>query len=195
MDAHDWDERYRTKPLVWSAEPNQFLRERIAGLPVGRALDLATGEGRNALWLASQGWDVTAVDFSPVGLDKARALAAHQNLDVDWVLADLTTWKPPDRYDLVLVFYLHVPGEHLARIHTTASAAVAPGGRLIIVGHDLDNLTHGSGGPQSPDVLHTVDSLTAAAADLDVIEARQVERPTEAGTALDTILVADRSET
>ncbi|MFD0328131.1 methyltransferase domain-containing protein [Streptacidiphilus monticola] len=76
MDAEDWDRRYAAEELVWSAGPNRFVAEELAGLTPGRALDLAAGEGRNALWLAEQGWRVDAVDWSAVGLDKARRAAA-----------------------------------------------------------------------------------------------------------------------
>ena len=72
MDRHDWDARYAGEQLVWSAEPNRFLVAEVDGLTPGRALDVACGEGRNAIWLAEQGWTVTGVDFSPVALDKAR---------------------------------------------------------------------------------------------------------------------------
>jgi SAM-dependent methyltransferase len=91
MDAHDWDERYAATGLVWSAGPNQFVEAELADMPPGRALDLAAGEGRNAIWLARQGWQVTAVDFSQAGLDKGRLLAG--DLGVDWVCADATTWR------------------------------------------------------------------------------------------------------
>ena len=76
MEREQWDERYRADELIWKVEPNRFLVEEVAGLVPGRALDLACGEGRNALWLAERGWQVTAVDFSAVGLEKARRLAS-----------------------------------------------------------------------------------------------------------------------
>src|ERR1700712_1041252 len=95
MDAQTWDERYAAAGLVWSATPNQFVAAELAALPPGRALDLACGEGRNALWLADRGWQVTAVDFSRVALDKGRALAARQAgsgpPQLDWVLGDALT--------------------------------------------------------------------------------------------------------
>lgn len=75
MDGQSWDRRYADCELVWSADPNQFFAAELADLPAGRALELGTGEGRNAMWLANQGWEVTAVDFSAVAIDKARAIA------------------------------------------------------------------------------------------------------------------------
>ena len=92
MDCRSWDARYETVGLVWTAEPNRLLVAEVTGLPAGRALDLGAGEGRNAVWLAEQGWQVTAVDYSRVGIDKGRALAAQRGVEVDWVVADVLEW-------------------------------------------------------------------------------------------------------
>ena len=106
MDSNVWDERYAGDDLVWSAEPNRFLVAEVETLPPGRALDLACGEGRNAVWLAERGWDVTGVDFSKVGLDKARRLADARGVSVHWELADVTEYMPaPESFDLVIVMY------------------------------------------------------------------------------------------
>src|SRR5215213_6135049 len=94
MDAKAWNERYRASELVWSAGPNQVIEAELAEMQPGRAVDLACGEGRNAIWLARQGWQVTAVDFARDGLDKGRVLAG--GLDIDWVCADVTTWRRRD---------------------------------------------------------------------------------------------------
>src|SRR4029079_17927679 len=90
MTAEAWTGRSRETELVWSATPNQFVEAEVADLAPGRAVDLAAGEGRNAIWLARQGWQVTAVDFAQAGLDKGRTLAG--DLTVEWVCADATTW-------------------------------------------------------------------------------------------------------
>ena len=97
MDAKAWDERYADSELVWSVEPNQFVAAECADLPPGRALDLAAGEGRNAIWLARRGWDVTAVDFSQAGLDKGRRLAGE--LAIEWVCGDVVTGLGLDKLD------------------------------------------------------------------------------------------------
>ena len=97
MDAEAWDERYADSELVWSVEPNQFVAAECADLPPGRALDLAAGEGRNSIWLARRGWDVTAVDFSQAGLDKGRRLAGE--LEIEWVCADVVTGVGLDKLD------------------------------------------------------------------------------------------------
>jgi SAM-dependent methyltransferase len=200
MDAAEWDRRYADTDLVWSAGPNRFLVEQVADLPVGRALDLAAGEGRNAMWLAQQGWQVTAVDFSEVGIDKGRRVAAAADVRIDWVIADVTAWDPaPQAFELVIVFYLHLPADDRRAVHRRAAAAVADGGRLLIVGHHLDNLEVGVGGPQDPGVLTTpagvVDDL--AGTGLRILTAEAVERQveTEEGTklALDGLVLAGRA--
>lgn len=167
MDAADWDARYADTELVWSRGPNQLVEAECTDLPPGRAVDLACGEGRNAIWLASRGWDVTAVDFSQVALDKGRRLAdgAAADLAVDWVCADATQWQGED-YDLAVVAYFQVP-EHDRRTavrHVVGS--LRPGGTLLWVAHDSSNLTEGTGGPQDPRVLMTAEDVVA---DLDGI--------------------------
>jgi SAM-dependent methyltransferase len=193
VDAAAWDDRYASEPLVWSSEPNALFAELTAALPPGRALDVAAGEGRNALWLAERGWDVTAVDFSRVAIAKGRARAAAAGLAVRWQIADVTvTPFGVAEFDLVAVLYLHLPPDQIRDVLTRAAAAVAPSGRLVVLGHDRDNLRHGCGGPQDPDILYTRHSLAAATAELSVERLEQVRRPTPDGVAIDTLLVAFR---
>lgn len=183
MDARAWDERYAGTDLVWSSGPNRFVETEVSGLRPGRALDLAAGEGRNAIWLAEQGWQVTAVDFSAVGLDKGRrVLAAHErarDLHVDWVHHDVLTYDPgPVGYDLALLAYLQLPGEERRTAVRAGFAALAVGGHLVVVAHDSTNLTEGTGGPQDPTVLYTAEEVLG---DLDgerfeVLRAERVER-------------------
>jgi len=157
MDAEEWDERYRATGLVWSAGPNQFVEVEVADLPPGRAVDLAAGEGRNAIWLARRGWDVTAVDFSQAGLDKGRTIAG--DLPVSWVRADATTWSDESAYDLCVVAYLQLPpaGRREAVRHGYRSVRV--GGTFLLVAHDRSNATEGTGGPTDPEVLMTAEDV------------------------------------
>lgn len=202
VDAQGWDSRYAGQELVWSAGPNATVAEQTAGLAPGRALDLGAGEGRNAVWLAEQGWAVTAVDFSEVGLAKGRRLAERRSVRVDWVAADVTTYRPGavdgsgPVFDLVLLAYLQLPIAVLGPVLATAAAALAPGGTLLVVGHDRANLTGGVGGPQDPAVLHTADELTAALPGLRIEHAGPLRRPVEVdgGTryAIDTLVRAVR---
>ncbi len=159
VDAAEWDERYRASELVWSAGPNQFVEAELAGLPPGRALDLAAGEGRNAIWLARQGWRVTAVDFSQAGLDKGRILA--DGLDIEWVCADATTWSAESSYDVCLLAYLQLAAAERRAAVRNGYAALRPGGTFLLVAHDSTNLTEGTGGPQDPSVLMTAEDVIA----------------------------------
>jgi SAM-dependent methyltransferase len=169
MDAAAWDERYAAAGMVWSATPNQFVAAELAGLRPGRALDLACGEGRNALWLAERGWQVTAVDFSRVALDKGRALQERhprgRDLRVEWVLGDALTYDAGRAaYDLVVLAYLQLVADQRRTAVRRAFGSLRPGGTFFLVAHDASNLTEGTGGPTDPEVLFTAEEVLA---DLD----------------------------
>lgn len=182
MDAHSWDERYAAADLVWSATPNRFVAEHLTALPPGDALDLACGEGRNAVWLAGLGWRVTALDFSAVALQKGEASldrTARPSGTVTWVHADATQHDHGERvYDLVLLAYLQLPPDGRIAAVRRAFAALRPGGTFFLVAHDATNLDEGTGGPQDRRVLYTAEEVLG---DLDgerfeVLEAERVER-------------------
>jgi SAM-dependent methyltransferase len=166
MDSTTWDKKYQDSQLLWSADPNIWVKDLTRDLPAGTVLDIAAGEGRNALWLVAQGWEVTAADFSVVALQRARALAdEHLGPDADRLTtlqADVETWVPKARsYDLVLVAYLHLPEQLRRPVMRAAADAVAPGGTLLVVGHDVENLGSGLGGPQNPAVLYRPGDIVA----------------------------------
>jgi SAM-dependent methyltransferase len=197
MRRADWDRRYGESGLLWSAQPNRFLVAEVSDLPPARALDLACGEGRNAVWLARLGWDVTGVDFSEVAIAKAREQASAAGVDVEWLVADLLGYEPPARaFELVIVFYLHVPAADRARIFPAAAEAVAEGGTFLLVGHDSSNLADGYGGPSDPSVLYTAEDVVARLPGLEVERAAVVERPVETTdgvrVALDVLVRARR---
>ncbi len=178
MDSTGWDRRYAGSELIWTAEANRFLVAEAEGLAVGRALDLACGEGRNAVWLAQRGWQVTGVDFSPVGLDKAARLAEQRGVWVRWLLADLVDYVPPPAaFDFVAILYLHIAGAAMGDVLRRGAAALAPGGTLLVVGHDPTNIQEGYGGPQDPAILMAPEEIAEALADLDVERAERVRRP------------------
>ncbi len=184
MDSRAWDERYAAAEMVWGEEANRWVVRETEGLMPGRALDLAAGEGRNALWLAARGWQVTAVDFSAVALDRGRRLAERQAEHirgrVTWVRADLSDHRPePGAFDLVLVVYLHLPADRRRAVLRRAAEATAPGGTLLVVGHDTANLTEGVGGPQDPAVLFTPEDVLAdlAGEGLETVRAEKLHRP------------------
>lgn len=201
MDREDWNQRYRARELIWTGTANRFVVAEAADLSPGRALDLAAGEGRNAVWLAEQGWNVSAVDFSDVAIEKGKELARVRKVAdrVDFQVADLRDYEPRTRgFDLVVLAYLQIPEGELTPIVGRAARAVAPGGTFLLIAHDSANLTHGYGGPQSPDVLYTAEWVVAAlGGELEIEKAGTVERAvqTDEGTrvAIDCLVRARRS--
>jgi len=200
VDSQQWDERYAGAEFQWTTRPNQFVEAELAGLPPGRALDLAAGEGRNTVWLAERGWRVTAVDFSRVGLEKGRKLSAARGIDdarVDWIVTDLRDYEPErGAFNLVLIAYLQVIPDLRASVLARAAAALVPGGTLLVIGHDLTNLAEGVGGPQDPEVLYTPEAVSAELPGLRVVRAERVHRTVERddgpATAIDTLVRAVR---
>lgn len=198
MDAAGWDERYAGADLVWSVEPNEFVAQHVAGRTPGFAIDLAAGEGRNAIWLAGRGWDVAAVDFSSVALAKGRQLAEARDATVTWVEADVTSWSPTLPADLVLLSYLQLPDGLREDVVRRAAGWVGPGGAVLVVGHDKANVAHGHGGPPSTEVCYDLDATVAALDELEVTHAAVEERhvATDDGdrVALDTVVLATRPD-
>jgi 2-polyprenyl-3-methyl-5-hydroxy-6-metoxy-1,4-benzoquinol methylase len=196
MDSTQWDERYSTSELIWTGRANQFVEAHLADLEPGTAIDVGAGEGRNAVWLASRGWSVTAVDFSRVGLDKADQLASEHGVEVSTVCADATTWTPAAPVDLVVLSYLQLPSDQQRTVLEHAATWLNPGGTLFVIAHDRSNIEHGHGGPPSEEVCYTVDDTVAALAGLDIATAEVVERhvdtPDGRKTALDTLVIAQR---
>jgi SAM-dependent methyltransferase len=195
----DWDERHKGGDLEGDG-PNPTLVAGTAGLKPGTALELAVGSGTNAVWLARQGWQTTAVDWSPVGLANGKAKADVAGVTVDWLERDLFEWSPPARaFDLVAIIYLHLPPEERGPVYGRAAAAVAPGGRLLIVGHDRLHGAEGQGGPD-PARLFTAIEIAAALQASDpefIVERAEVVRrvPTPGGGPIDALLVLRRPKT
>jgi len=203
MDAKDWDSRYDQTDLMWSQGPNQWIEQVTAELPPGKALDLAAGEGRNAIWLASRGWEATALDFSAVALERASRIASERLGEgaprFSTKCEDLFTYSPdPRAYDLVIVVYLQVAANQRTRVMRAAAEAVAPGGTLVVTAHDTENAAAGHGGPQDPAVLYSAADVTADidGAGLTVQRAELVTRvvttPDGEREALDCLVVATR---
>ncbi|ADP80518.1 SAM-dependent methyltransferase [Pseudofrankia inefficax] len=213
MRASDWDARYAGTELVWGLPPNRFVAAELAQLPAGRALDLACGEGRNAIWLASRGWHATGLDFSAAAIERAARLAGEAGVAdrTRFRVADVIAEAEPETggrsdlpaagcFDAVIVAYLQIPALARRIALRRAAAWLAPGGTLLVVAHDVENLTDGIGGPGEREVLYTPEDTAADLADVPglVIErAGRVPRPvrTAAGevNAVDTLLRAHRA--
>jgi SAM-dependent methyltransferase len=191
-----WNRRWAGERANAATTPSAFLIAETETLPPGRALDLACGAGRNAVWLARRGWRVTGVDFSDVALQAARGLAASARVDVEWIEADAVTWPAESRaYDLVAVMYLQLPAAERRAALARAAAAVRSGGTLLVVGHDLLNLTEGVGGPTQADVLFTPDDVAAEIGGLVVEKSERVRRAVEGAgrDAIDALVRARRT--
>jgi SAM-dependent methyltransferase len=200
VDRGDWDARYSSSELVWGTEPNRFVAAELASVPPsGRALDLACGEGRNAIWLARRGWRVTAVDFSTVAIERAGRLAAQEGIEVEWVCADLARFVPdPGAFQLVLIAYLQVPEASRRAALAQAASALAPGGDLYMIGHARHVLNQGLSGPKDPAVLWDPEEVGAELLELGLLveRSRHVRRPVQTPdgerVALDTEVLAHR---
>lgn len=200
MRMDDWNRRYANDDFIWSEHPNRSLEQHVRSLSAGRALDLAAGECRNAVWLAGQGWSVEAVDFARLALEKGRRLAQSRQVAerIRLVTADLNHYLPAERaFDLVTLVYLQLPWPELAPILLRAAGAVAPGGTLLLIAHHTHNLTHGHDGPRHAEVLYTAEQVaTLLAPELRIERAERLQRPvhTADGTryAIDCLVRATR---
>ena len=198
MDREDWNSRYQGGDLLWTDRPNRFLVAEANGLAPERALDLACGEGRNAVWLAKQGWQVTGVDFSDEAIKKAGLLAANRGVEVDWVHADLLEYAPSAQtFELVIVFYLQLPIEERRKVFPRAASVVAPGGTFLLVAHDPGNLARGYGGPRDPALLYGADEVVADLESFEIERAgpvvRQVDTSDGPREAIDALVRARRT--
>ena len=165
---------YAERDAVWSGEPNPQLVSDVAALPRGTVLDVGCGEGADAVWLARQGWDVTAVDVSQVALERARAHASSAGVEISFEQADLVASPPPaGAYDLVSAQFFHLPDPPRSRAYRGLGAAVAPGGHLLVVGHYPSEHI----GKDHPERLFTTDEIVALFGDgWQVVTAETRER-------------------
>lgn len=190
MEREDWNRRWEERGFHCSDDPVGVVADELADLSPGRALDLGCGSGRTAIWLADRGWSVTGIDFSEAALAVARA----SRPEVDWVLADVREFEPePGAFDLVLVLYLHLPPDDRREILAGATAALARGGTLVVLGHDVTNIGTGAPGPSRPEVLYTPETIAAELVDVTVEKAARVTRPAGEAEAVDTLVVARKA--
>jgi SAM-dependent methyltransferase len=171
----DWDRRYAARSHLFHTEPDSALIEFVSPLTPGRAVDLGAGEGRNSVWLAQQGWAVVAVDSSEVALSRTRDAATARGLSVETVHADVAGYLGTgERFDLVVMANMHPAPNDRAALLAAASAVVAPGGHLFLIGHHLDSF--GQAGPPDPERLYTDERLRDAFPGLTVERLERHER-------------------
>lgn len=171
-DLERWNERFSADGYLFGTQPNAFLAAQKHLLSPGRtALCVADGEGRNSVWLASQGLAVTAFDFSPVALAKARALGSGCGVNVDYKLSSVDEWDwEGARYDIVAAIFLQFATPAMrARLFEGLVRAVKPGGHLILQGYRPEQIGHGTGGPSQVEHLYTEPMLRQAFAPLEIV--------------------------
>ncbi len=182
--AQRWDERYGSPEYVFGTTPNDFLDSVVHLLSSGRALCLAEGEGRNAVFLAQHGWDVTAVDASAVGLAKAEQLAAERGTSIRCVVADLAEYRiEPQAWDVIVLIFAHLEPSLRERVHRTAVQGLRPGGALVLEAYTPEQLELGTGGPPMSERLMRLETLREELAELSFEIAQEVRREIHEGAA------------
>tara|TARA_R110002167_G_scaffold22935_9_gene81722 strand:+ start:2069 stop:2731 length:663 start_codon:yes stop_codon:yes gene_type:complete len=179
-----WDERYAAPGFLFGTEPSQFLKEhRDYLVPGAAALAVADGEGRNSVFLAACGLQVTAMDASHVAVEKARALAAEQGVFVDFHVADILGWDwTPNTYDLVAGIFIQFspPGERAA-VFEGMKRTLKPGGTLLLHGYRPKQIEYGTGGPPHAENMYTEDLLRAAFGDMEILCLAAYDRVVDEG--------------
>ena len=178
-DEQSFEERYRATDALWSGRPNGQLVAEVADLPPGSALDVGCGEGADAIWLAERGWHVTAVDFARTALERGRAHAETLGREVAdrirWVHGDVTADLPGEEFDLVSAQFMHLPPEPRRTLFARLADVVAPGGTLLVVGHDFSDVAAGAHRPPEPERFFTAAEVAESLDDqweVLVVEAR-----------------------
>ena len=179
----DWDERYLEPGFVYGTDPNEFLVSVVHRIPHGKILSLAEGEGRNAVYLASLGYQVTGVDGSEVGLRKAVELARERGVSITTIHADLGEFEiEPEQWDGVIACYCHLPSDIRIPLHRAAVRGLKPGGIFVLEAFSKEQLAYNTGGPQSLDMLMSLDELTQELAGLEFVHAVRIERGVREGS-------------
>ena len=179
-----WDERYSTQDYLFGEEPNDFLKNAVQHIPQnGRVLCLGEGEGRNAVFLAKQGLQVTALDISAVGLKKTRGLADKNHVEVLTVQADLENYAlGEEKWDAVVSIWCHLPSSLRKKVHAQIHKALKHNGVFIIEAYSPEQLHNNTGGPKNPDLLASLEMLKADLSSLNLVIASAVNRDVQEGT-------------
>ena len=194
-----WESRYADSGYVYGTAPNDYLVACAEGLTPGRALCLADGEGRNGVYLATLGFEVTSVDLTQAGMGKASHLATERDVSISTVVADLADFDLGDgRWDLIVSIFAHMPPAIRQPLHGRIAAALAPGGKFVLEAYTPDQIGRGTGGPPNPALTMTLAGLTAELVDLNIVEGREVVRsviegPGHTGDGAVVQLVAEHS--
>ena len=173
----NWDERYSEPDYVYGTEPNSYLVSVIDRIPRGKVLCLCEGEGRNGVYLAEQGCEVTAVDASKVGLTKARKLAAERGIEIRTVVSDLAHFRiQPAAWDAIVSIFCHVPPETRAPLHRQCVEGLKPGGVLVLEAYTPRQIPKKTGGPPSAELTMHLEALRRELTGLEFIHAVEMDR-------------------
>ena len=172
MQKEFWEQRYAEPGHAYGTQPNVYLTtHRELFQPGQTALVIGDGEGRNGVWLAELGMEVTSVDYSATGLQKAQALARERHVTINTHCVDLTEWHwPENEFDYVVIIYVHFPPEVRSRMHKAALRALKPGGQVILEAFTFEQLEHDSGGPPVREMLYDADMLAQDFRDGEILE-------------------------
>lgn len=177
-----WDQRYSRQSYAYGTAPNDFLQDAFDRLPQGKVLCLAEGEGRNAVWLAQQGLEVTAVDASAVGLEKAQQLAATQNVHITTVHADLADYDLGiQQWDVIVSIFCHLPPELRRKVHQHCVKALRPGGAMVIEAYTPQQLEYKTGGPPNAEMMMDRNILREELAGLEFLDLQECVRDVQEG--------------
>ncbi|HKK80370.1 MAG TPA: methyltransferase domain-containing protein [Phaeodactylibacter sp.] len=169
-----WDERYASSDYVYGEAPNRFLAEQLPGIPPGKALFPAEGEGRNAAYAASLGWEVDAFDYSQAAQRKATQLFERKGVQVNYTLSSVEAYLfKPHHYNLVFLCYAHLPPQKRTYLHQQAAQALRKGGWILLEGFHKEQLGRSSGGPKKEEMLFSLDQLEK---DFGVLDIRELEK-------------------
>lgn len=192
MSNDNWNKRYAQADQLWSGDPHPQLTDLVAGLRPGTALEVACGEGADAVWLAEQGWDVVAVDFSDVAIERARRAAQERGLSIQFLVGDLADWTPPSSFDLIVEFYLHMDPDRRVGLHRRLAEHLTVGGHMAVVGHHPDHVGPDRPGPPRENCFTPID-IQQDFNGLTPIRAERVETETDDHAAVDTIYLGQRA--
>ena len=177
-----WNERYGSPDYHYGTEPNDFLAAVAGQIPPGRVLSIADGEGRNGVFLATLGYDVTSMDASTVGLAKAQRLAAMHGVSITTIAADLADFEiAPQAWEGIVSIWVHLPRALRQRVHAQVVRGLAPGGLYVMESYAVQQLGRGTGGPSSAELLPTLDALRGELAGLELLQAVEIERDVHEG--------------
>lgn len=178
-----WEQRYGADEYFYGVDPNDFLRDNARQIPAGQVLCLADGEGRNSVFIATQGYDVSSVDLADAGVAKAKLLAGSMGVDVDAQVGDLANFDlGTNKWQGIVSIFAHMPPDIRRDLHRRAVDALAPGGVFVLEAYTIDQIGRGTGGPQVPELLMSAEVLREEFATLEIIHLEERVRDVVEGT-------------